>query len=48
MDALDIGGLLESIQRMVEERWGKLWAWVIYIGLLTTFVALAIWVILRI
>ena len=47
MEALDIGGLLESIQEMVEKRCGKLWAWTIYIGLLASFIAAAIWAILR-
>ena len=47
MEALDIGGLLESIQEMVEKRLGKFWAWTIYLGLLASFVAFAIWVIVK-
>ena len=47
MEALDITGLLESIQEMVEKRWGKFWAWIIYVGLLAALVATAIWVITK-
>ena len=47
MEALDIGGLLESIQELVEKRWGKFWAWTIYVGLLVSFIAAVIWLITR-
>jgi hypothetical protein len=47
MDALDIGGLFEWIHGVIEKRWGKLWAWTIYVGLIVSFIASAIWVIAR-
>lgn len=47
MDALDIGGLFEWLHDRVEERWGKLAAWLVTLALVGGFVAAAIWLITR-
>jgi len=45
MDALPLGEFFEWLQEAIEERWGKVWAWVAYSVLLLLFVGGAIWFI---
>jgi hypothetical protein len=47
MDAFPLDAFFEWIQRVIEKRWGKVWAWSVFSVLLLLFIGGAIWFIFR-
>jgi hypothetical protein len=47
MDDPGVDGLFEWVQGVAEKRWGRAWSWLIYFGLVASFILVAVWVITR-